>query len=399
MDYIARNAEIRLRRYLELFPCVALTGPRQSGKSTMIRHALPDLPYISFDDPDEELAFHRDPKGLLARFPDRVILDEVQRVPDLFRYLKLEIDAEPGRKGRFILSGSNQLSFQKGISESLAGRIGLMPLLPFETEEIPESLRPYQALRGSYPALVASEYEGSREWFSSYFGTYLEKDIRLVFEIGKLSDFQSLVRLIAARTAQELNATSLSRELGISDKTVDNWISVMEAGYILFRLPPFHANMGKRLIKRPKLYFWDSGLACYLAGIRDSDSLEGGPLSGPIFETLIVAELKKRAAHRGMEREFYFFRDNAGDEIDLIIHDHDENSVSFVEIKSSHTAKSDWAYHVERVAALIASLFTREGTKFRSAIVYRGETKRNWPKTGIDFLNWQELLLSEENLL
>ena len=372
-----------------------VTGPRQSGKSTMIRRVMPDLPYVTFDDPDEELAFRDDPKGFLSRFPDKVILDEVQRVPDLFRYLKMAIDSEPQQKGRFILTGSNQFSFQKGISESLAGRIGLLHLLPFETEEIPERLRVDQMLSGSYPALVAANYDGVREWYSSYFGTYLEKDIRLVFDIGKLTDFQLVVRLLAARTGQEQNAASLSRELGVSAKTVDSWVSVLEAGYLIFRLEPFHGNIGKRLIKRSKLYFWDTGLLCHLTGLRDKDSMEGGPLAGPIFETMVITELKKRSEHRGLERDFWFYRDNAGNEIDLIIHDHAESTVSFIEIKWGQTAKSEWAYHLEKVAGLIIPSFTGQDVSFRRIIVYRGETKLNWPKEGSDYINWQEMLVGK----
>jgi predicted AAA+ superfamily ATPase len=243
---------------------------------------------------------------------------------------------------------------QKGISESLAGRIGLMSLLPFETEEIPPALRAGQLLHGSYPALVIDEYEGSREWYASYFGTYIEKDVRLVFDIGKLSDFQRLVRLLAARVAQEQNSASLSRELGINAKTIESWISVLEAGYLIFRLEPFHGNIGKRLIKRPKLFFWDTGLVCHLTGQRTEEALEGGPLAGPVFETLIVSELLKKNLHQGADRAFSFYRDNAGNEVDLIIHDRDENVVSFLEIKSSQTAKAEWAYRLEKTTQGIA---------------------------------------------
>jgi predicted AAA+ superfamily ATPase len=356
----------------------------------MIRQVLPDVPYLSFDDPDEESAFRRDPRALLSRFPDKIILDEVQRVPDLFRYLKIAIDADPGRKGRFVLTGSNQFSFHKGISESLAGRVGLLRLLPFETREIPQESRADQLLLGSYPALVTSGYEGAREWYSSYFGSYLEKDVRLVFDIGKLTDFQLVVRLLAARTGQEQNSASISREIGVSAKTVESWISVLEAGYIVFRLEPFHGNIGKRLIKRPKLYFWDTGLVCHLTGLRDREALEGGPLAGPVLETLMVAELKKRSFHQGSDRDFWFYRDNAGREIDLIVHDRYEKAVSCIEIKSGKTPKAEWAYQAEAIVDRISPSFV--GADFRTIIAYRGETKRNWPKAGVDYINWQEML-------
>jgi Predicted ATPase (AAA+ superfamily) len=394
MTYVPRNAEIQLRRDLELFPCIGITGPRQSGKSTMIRQVLRDCPYVTFDDPDEERAFRDDPRGFMNRFPDRAIFDEVQRVPELFRYVKMWVDAAPSSRGRFILTGSNQFSLQKNISESLAGRIGLQALLPFETSELPLEARKLQILYGSYPALATRAYEGAREWYAAYFSTYIEKDVRLVYEIGKLADFQALVRLLAARTGAELNSSALSRELGVSANTVDSWISVLEAGYIVFRLPPFHGNIGKRIIKRPKLYFWDTGLVSYLTGLRDIESLEGGPLAGPIFETLIVSELQKKCAHRGLERDFWFYRDYAGGEIDLVLRDYDAKLVEFIEIKSGRTPKSEWARRLEEVSRPLRSYFEPEGLRFRDTIIYRGETQRDWPKPGTDFVNWQEMLIS-----
>ena len=389
--YRSRHAESLLARYLSLFPCVAITGPRQSGKSTLVRQALPDLPYVSFDDPDEELAFRNDPKGFLGRFPGRVILDEVQRVPELFRYLKISIDAAPTTMGRFVITGSNQLSFGKGVSESLAGRIGLLRLLPFERAELPPELRARQILFGSYPTLAMRNYEGAREWFSSYLGTYLERDIRLVFDIGKLSDFQILLRLLAARTSQEQNIASLAREIGVSSHTVEHWISVLEASSITFSLAPFHANLGKRLIKRPRLYFWDSGLACHLTGLRDMEALEGGPLGVPLFENLVIAELLRDSLHGGRDRDFWFYRDNSGGEIDLIVHDKSARHVSFLEIKSGRTAKVEWAERLERTVNIVRPAFEGRGLSFASAIIYRGQSKANWPKLGFSFVNAEEV--------
>jgi len=388
--YIPRAAEQRLRRYLELFPCVAVTGPRQSGKTTLVRHCLPELPYVSFDDPDEELALNRDPKGFLARFDGPVILDEVQRVPVLQRYLKLVIDAEPSRNGRFILTGSNQLLLQKSLSESLAGRIGLLQLLPLERQELPERLKSRQLLLGGYPALAARDYTGAREWFAAYLSTYLERDVRLVHDIGKLTDFQILVRLLAARCSQESNASSLAKEIGVSSHTVDHWISVLQAGYVGFALQPFHANLGKRLIKRPKLYFWDTGLACHLTGLRDREALEGGPLHGPLFENLVVAELRKHALHAGLDQDFWFYRDGGGTEIDLIIHDHDHGLVRCMEIKTGMTPKPDWAYRLQKAAALIRPGFP-EDHALVCEVVYQGESRSDWPRPGVDFVNLEDI--------
>jgi predicted AAA+ superfamily ATPase len=391
--YIERSAQARVHHYLSLFPCVAVTGPRQSGKSTLVRHCLPQVPYVSFDDPDEELALANDPKGFLARFEGPVILDEVQRVPVLFRYLKMAIDAEPGRMGRFILTGSNQLVLQKNLSESMAGRMGLLSLLPLERGELPLGLRHEQILHGSYPGLVTRKFAGVREWYAAYLSTYLERDVRLVHDIGKLTDFQILVRLLAARTSQEQNASSLSREIGVSSHTIDSWISVLEAGYLTFSLQPFHANLGKRLIKRPKLYFWDTGLACHLTGLRDHAALEGGPLNGPLFENLVVAEYHKLAAHRGQDVDFWFYRDNTGLEVDLIIQDRTTRQANLVEIKTGHTAKADWAARLCKAAELLRPQFEAEGYSLSCRVVYQGETRRSWPKPGIDFVNVEDAVI------
>jgi predicted AAA+ superfamily ATPase len=229
MVYRHRVLETRLKKHLGLFPAVAVTGPRQSGKSTLLRMALPDFPYVSFDDPEEVRAAEVDPRGYLSRFPDRVILDEVQRAPGLFSYLKLAIDEDRQRRGRFVLSGSNQFSLSSRLSESLAGRIGLLELHPFERSEMPRAAQAAQMFLGSYPELTMRGHEGAREWYSSYLATYLERDVRLANEVGKLSDFQTLVRLLAIRTSQEYNASALARDVGVSSKTIESWVSILEA--------------------------------------------------------------------------------------------------------------------------------------------------------------------------
>jgi len=390
--YLERRAEALLRSYLSLFPCVVLTGPRQSGKSTLVRHVLPRVSYVTFDDPEEGLNFRLDPQGFLGRFEGTVILDEVQRVPELFRYLKMAIDAQPQAYGRFVVTGSNQLTLQKNVSESLAGRAGYLSLLPLETRELPLELRPAQILTGSYPGLAVRNFEGLRPWFASYLATYLERDIRVVFDIGKLSDFQVLVGLVAARVSQEQNAAILAREIGVSGHTVDSWISALHVSYLTFPLRPFSANLGKRLIKRPKLYFWDNGLVCHLTGIRDQETLEAGPLAGPLFENLVVAEIHKQAAHAGEDKEFWFYRDNTGNEIDLITQDHAKRLVTLTEIKSGFTAKADWVARLERAASLVRPEFERQGYRVTLQVIYRGESKLAWPKLGIDFVNFQATL-------
>lgn len=391
--YLQRSTEQYIHRQLELFPCVALTGPRQSGKTTLVRHLLPHYSYVSFDDPDEELALLTDPKGYLSRYDGPVIFDEVQRVPILFRYLKMAIDEAPSRLGRFVLTGSNQIILQKNLSESLAGRIGLVLLLPLQRSEFPADQRTGQLLGGSYPGLVTRHFHGLREWYAAYLSTYLERDVRLMYDLGKPSDFQLLVRLLAARCSQEQNAASLAREIGVTSHTIEKWISILQAGYLCFTLPPFHANLGKRLIKRPKVYFWDTGLVCHLTGLRNLEALEGVPLFGPLFESLVVAELKKKAAHQGLDQDFWFYRDNAGLEVDLIIQDHSQRRVYLTEIKTSQTAKTDWTSRLAHAADLLGPYFQADDFTLHCHVVYQGETKRSWPKPGFDFYHVDDYLL------
>jgi hypothetical protein len=384
--YVHRALEGRLRRYLELFPAVAVTGPRQSGKSTLVRAAFPDYPYVSLDDPEEVRAAERDPRGFLARFPGNVIIDEAQRGGELFSYLKLAIDAEREVYGRFILTGSNQFDLSRHISESLAGRVGLLSLLPFERFEMPAEARYLQMLRGSYPELVLRGYEGAREWTAAYLATYLERDIRLMRGVGKLSDFQTLVQLLAARTAQEYNASALARDVGVDSKTIESWVSLLEASYIVFRLRPWSANIGKRLIKRPKLYFWDTGLVCHLAGLRDEEALVAGPMAGSVFENLVVAEILKGASHRGIDLEAQYFRESNGLEADLLLFDRESGERRIIEIKTSSTAKALWTEGISRISSLVGVPDSRR------LVAYRGETKHNWPAPGSDFLNFEELI-------
>ena len=227
--------------------------------------------------------------------------------------------------------------------------------------------------------------------FASYLGTYLERDIRLVFDIGKLSDFHVLLRLLVARTSQEQNVASLAREIGVSSHTIEHWISVLEASSITFSLEPFHANLGKRLIKRPKLNFWDSGLVCHLTGLRDIEALEGGPLGGPLFENLVIAELLKDSLHGGRYRDFWFYRDNTGGEIDLIVYDKGARRVFFLEIKSGKTAKTEWAERLERAVDIVRPAFEGRGLNFASGIIYRGPSKPDWPRPGFSFVNADEI--------
>ncbi len=385
MNYFPRVLEKRLKTVFSTFPAVAITGPRQSGKTTLARHLDPDIDYVTFDDPTQEISVKQDPAGFLNRWKGPVIFDEVQRVPELLRYIKMVIDEDPDKKGRFILTGSNQFSLFKGLSETLAGRVALLELLPMELLEMPMDRRADRIVSGSYPVLVKTPGLDSREWYASYFRTYLERDIRMVLDIGKLSEFQRFVQLLALRTAQEWNASSMARELGISAHTADAWLSALEAGYVVFRLHPYHRNSGKRLIKRPKVYFWDTGLVCHLTGQRSMEIMNEGPLKGALFENHVIAEIFKRIKHTGRQIECTFFRDNNNLEVDLILEEGFQTPPRLIEIKAGATIKAQWLEGARKVGLLLSE-------KAQGSVLYQGITQKDYMGPGMSFMNWADWL-------
>ena len=320
MIYIHRTLERTFNQFLGQFSSVGLTGPRQSGKSTMLKKLLAgDYEYVTFDDYDNVRTFHEDPKKFMRVHGDRVIFDEIQRVPELFNYVKIAIDEDRQRRGKFVLTGSSQFALMRNVTESLAGRIGLVRLLPFDYREIPQKLREESIYRGGYPELVLESYDNFRNWFSSYVETYLYRDVRDLSNVGELRDFRRCLQLLATRTAQLLNMSDIARDLGIAVNTVKRWISILEASYIIFLLPPFYKNYGKRITKSPKIYFYDTGLVSFLTGIKDADVFEHGPMYGPLFENYVVSEIMKREIHSKADSELFYYRTSNGVEIDLII--------------------------------------------------------------------------------
>jgi len=346
---IRRQLQERLIELAKGFPALAITGPRQSGKTTLARMTFPELAYVSLEDPDQREMAVTDPRGFLAKFRNGVILDEVQRTPDIFSYLQGILD-EPGRPmGRFILTGSQQFGLHDRISQSLAGRVAMETLLPFSLSELyatPPSAELEEVLfRGFYPP-VHERGLASGDWFKSYVQSYLERDVRNMLNVRDLSDFQRFLRLCAGRAGQLLNASQLANDAGISTKTAQAWISVLEAGYIAFLLRPHHANFNKRLIKAPKLYFFDTGLLCWLLGIQEAGHLVTHPLRGAVFENLVAAEAMKSRFNRGLDRNLFFWRDQGGHEVDLVA-DHG-NMLMPVEIKSGKTIGSDYFTGLDR---------------------------------------------------
>ncbi|MBK7645932.1 MAG: ATP-binding protein [Betaproteobacteria bacterium] len=337
-----RQARTTLERLAKGFPVLALTGPRQSGKTTLARASFPDKPYVSLENPDEREFAEHDPKRFLARFPEGAILDEVQRCPALLSWLQGLVDERPVM-GQFVLTGSAQFDLIAGMSQSLAGRVGRVELLPLSLGEMQGAGLPITLdrllLNGGYPAIYQRDL-AANDWFPNYVATYLERDVRQIIAVRDLSQFQRFVRMCAARSGQLLNLAALGADCGISAVTAREWLSVLEASYLVTRLPPYFQNFGKRLVKSPKLYFLDVGLMAWLLGIRDELSIATHAARGALFETWVVSELIKQRFNAGQPADLNFWRDSAGHEIDVVFET--PAGLQAVEIKSGSTFAADW---------------------------------------------------------
>ena len=331
-------------------PSITLTGPRQSGKTTLSKTVFPDHSYVSLEAPDVRAFASEDPRAFLSQYPSGAIIDEVQRVPGLLSYLQGIIDTGP-QPGRWILTGSQNLSLTESVSQSLAGRTAVHYLLPLARSETVRFVQHPRALEetvlaGGYPRIFDQALDPS-EWLRSYVATYIERDVRTISQVGDLTTFQRFVELCAGRTAQLTNYSALASDCGVSQPTARAWLSILEASFIVFRLPPFHINLGKRLVKMPKLHFYDTGLVCWLLGIRTPEQLRSHPLRGPIFETWVVSEIVKHRTNLGETRGLFFYRNRDGAEVDLVI-EH-PSGVTLVEAKSSQTPSSSLFEGVYRV--------------------------------------------------
>lgn len=322
-SYLPRLLRPALDLALESFPAVLITGPRQSGKTTFLREELgADAGYVTFDDPLQREYVRQDPNGFLNRFGEgRVLLDEVQYVPELFQYLKMRIDRDRRTTGRWLLTGSQQFGLMARVTESLAGRIGILELLPFGLTEIPPDERLDVAKEiwlGGYPE--PRLHPRARDlWMSSYVQTYVERDVRQLQNVQDLSAFETFLALCAARHGQILNMASISREAGISQPTVKSWLGALRAGYLVYLLQPYFESFGKRVVKSPKLYLLDSGLACHLTRQPAAEAALAGAMGGALFEGWVVSETLKALAFEGMDREVYYWRSNDGLEVDLLL--------------------------------------------------------------------------------
>jgi len=339
---LTRTAEKELRTLAGQFKAVAVVGPRQSGKTTLVRMAFPDKAYVSLENPDTRRFAIEDPRGFIAGYPDGAILDEIQRTPDIFSYLQQVLDENKG-KGRFIITGSNNFLLQENISQSLAGRVGYLYLLPLSIDELPKHKLSVneQIHKGFYPAIY--DKNGQTEvgkYYLNYIRTYIERDVRLIRNVTDLYAFERFLRLCAGRTGQLLNMNSLAVETGVDNKTIGAWLSVLEASFVVFRLQPYHKNYNKRIVKMPKLYFYDTGVASALLGIENPAQLALHPFRGGLFENMIIVDFLKSRYNKGNPNNLYFWRDSLGTEIDLLVEK--ANSLLPIEIKSGQTITDDY---------------------------------------------------------
>lgn len=344
MVYHARELEKVVTRAARSFPAVVLTGPRRAGKTWLLRHALPEAAYFLLEDPTVVARLRADPHGFLDALRLPVILDEVQNVPEVFSLVRARIDRRPRRTGQWFLTGSQEAPLMHGVTESMAGRAAVLQLRPLASSESPR----VSVLRGGYPEALARP-GAARLWFSSYVQTYLERDVRAVTAVKDLSTFRRFLALVASRHGQVLNKTDLAAPLGVSVPTVTQWLSVLETTAQILIVPPFYENLGKRLIKSPKVYVADSGLACHLLGIESAAELSKSPFLGALFEGFIGAEMIKAQTNRGLRPELYYFRDEQGLEVDFLRPERN-GSIALVECKASSSVSPAMATSMQRLA-------------------------------------------------
>ena len=382
---IKREITTELIASAEEYPVVTVFGPRQSGKTTLAQMTFPHKSYFSLEDPDVRMAAQTDPRGFLANLPDGGVLDEIQRLPQLLSYIQGIVDRTK-KKGMFILTGSHQPELHQSVSQTLAGRTAVLSLLPFSLPELRNYRRKWEPfdliVHGSYPRVHEEKLKPAR-FFNGYLQTYIERDVRALINLKDLRPFQQFLTLLAGRIGQIINYSSLSNDVGVSATTIKNWVSVLKASFIVFELPPYFENIRKRVIKSPKIYFNDVGLAAYLLGIETANQLYRDPLRGGLYENLVVLEILKSRLNRGKRPELFFYRDTHGNEVDLVIRQ--ARTLIPIEIKSAATFTSDFLKNIDHFGSVVGDRcaqgfvlyngqeqYTLKGTRVMNPILHSG---------------------------
>lgn len=384
MGLVARHIETVIRQHRDKYPVLAVTGPRQSGKTTLLKTLFSDYQYISLENPDNRAFATDDPVGFLKQYHEQIIFDEVQQVPRLFSYIQTIVD-ESRQMGQFILSGSQNFQLLNNITQSLAGRVALFKLLPFDFAEMKSGdllaeTFPEVCLNGFYPAIYDRGIDPTT-FYANYIQTYVERDVTELGNIRDLRQFRTFLSLCAARTGQLMNLSSIANECGISQPTAKAWLSILESSYITFQLQPFYRNFSKRVVKTPKIFFYDTGLLCHLLGIRNTATFIENPLRGNIFENLIIAEIYKQNEHRYLHRDYWFWRDSNGHEVDLLTQN--GNLYDIFEIKSTQTLMT------EHFAGLNYFSEISENNTGEKTLIYGGST--NQSRTQYTVTSWKNI--------
>lgn len=365
MKLINRKLESEISRLIKHFPVITITGPRQSGKTTLCKEMFPEFAYVNIEDPITRAQLIADPRKFFDLYPDGLIIDEAHHYPDLFSFIQVTVDQDPAR--RFILTGSSNFSLLEKVTQSLAGRTAILTLLPLSLHELGDRIEGVSTdtlmLNGCYPAVWSKDFPRA-DLYKNYYSTYLERDVRQIINIKDMNMFQTFIRLSAGRVGTEFNASGLSGEVGTTVKTITNWLSVLNASYIAYTLPPYYENIGKRLVKSPKLYFYDTGLVCYLLGIENEQQLSAHPLRGAIFENMVVNEAMKNRLNKAKDPNLYFYRDKSQKEVDLL-------HLTGYQLQA-YEIKSGQSYHKEYYKGIdyLKDIFKERLT--RSALIYDG---------------------------
>jgi len=386
MRYVHRGLETQLARAVRGFPALVLTGPRRAGKTLLLRRLFPKADYFLLEDPDIVARLRADPQGFFDAVKTPVILDEVQNVPEVFAYVRSRIDRNPRRAGQWLLTGSQEAPLMQRVTESMAGRAAVFQLLPLSTRETPK----VTLLHGGYPEAVARP-AAARLWFSSYVQTYLERDVRAVTAVKDLATFRRFLALLATRHGQVLNRSALAAPIGVSVPTISQWLGVLETTAQILIVPPFYENLGKRLVKSPKVYLADSGLACHLVGIDTAAELAKSPFLGSLFEGFIASEIIKAQANAGRRRELYYFRDEQGLEVDFVVPGRG-GSVSLLECKAAATVTPAMASPMRRLASAMKGK-RRKGTPVSMFLLHQAPrlgARTTAVAPGVRALPWRE---------